>query len=473
MPKNYSMRRAAFQAVRGWVDRGWRIETSISRIRESQGMAVRDVAAASDIAATVIKRIASIDAVITAYCSRSRDKVEAELWTLAQVGVAQILFRTDIAPHAAVHETVSVADEIDKPQWKGFLNGILRSIVRSHNVQDDISFVEGLRAVATQSLDKGGWAVFEKPIVDGGPEDSEWLSRVYSLPRWLARRWLEAEWNLANTNQTTPSAGFNLDQLLRACNNAKQQWVRVNLQRQSREALVEQFRSTLGTNVTVELGDVPEAVSLQGPLALSMLPAFDQGSCSVQDITAMRAVDTLAPAEGERILDLCSAPGGKTGHIAERLAGTGHVVAADVSSSRLRRVEENVSRLQLKNVELVDVDRDGNGLPNERFDAAMVDVPCSNTGVLAKRPEVRWRIGESDLVELPELQLEILNRAAAAIVPGGRVVYSTCSIEPEENRQVVDQFLQSNKHWTLANDRLELPCGTGDGGYHALLVHAE
>ena len=131
---------------------------------------------------------------------------------------------------------------------------------------------------------------------------------------------------------------------------------------------------------------------------------------------------------------MCAAPGGKTCHIAERLRGTGEVVAADTSTSRLKRVAENVSRNGLGNVTIADINSDGIGLPEGLFDAAMVDVPCTNTGVLAKRPEVRWRIKEADLEDLPETQFEILTRAASRVRSGGRLVYSTCSVENEENR---------------------------------------
>lgn len=465
MAKSYSMRRAAFQAVRGWSEKGWRIETSISRIRESQGLAVRDVAAAKDIAAMTIKRVASLDVVIRAYCSRPRENVESELWTLAQIGLSQLLFRRDIPPHAAVHETVALADELGKPQWKGFLNGLLRAIARSVKFQSEISFVDGLQAVATQATTGDLWAIFDRPLVDGGPADSEWLSRVYSLPRWCTRRWLNVE--LPET--------VSLDVFLRGCNSSSQQWVRANLMRQPREELMAKLRASLDSDVTVEAGPVAEAISLTGPVTLSSLDGFADGSCSVQDLTPMQVVEQLNPQPDERILDLCAAPGGKTGHLAERLAGTGHVVAADISESRLRRVKENVDRLKLTNVSIEVVNREGGLVRGGKlsdggfFDAAIVDVPCSNTGVLAKRPEARWRISESDLQELPQLQQTILRGGAASIRPGGRLVYSTCSVEPEENREVVDAFLNDNPHWTLVEENLYYPIGVSDGGYHALL----
>lgn len=467
MAKVYSMRRAAYRAVRSWADRGWRVETSISKVRESQGLEARDIAASSDIANTAIKRLASLNVVLSAYCSRPRGKVEAELWTLAQIGLAQLLFRTDIPQHAAVHETVLVADEIGKPQWKGFLNGLLRAIARDLTFQKQVSFVEGLRCVASQSTsdDERAWAVLGKPIVDGGPSDPEWLSRVYSFPRWLLRRWLDAEW--ANGN----GENGKIERFLRASNQQTQQWIRVNLQHGSREQFITRLQFVLGDDVQCAVGTVPEAVSLSNSIPLASLPGFSEGSCSIQDLTAMKAVETLSPVEGERILDLCAAPGGKTGHIAERLAGSGYVCAADISESRLQRVQENIDRLKLTNAEPLLIDRDGSGLPSEPFDAALVDVPCSNTGVLSKRPEVRWRIQEEDLVELPKVQLQLLERAAAAVRACGRVVYSTCSVEREENRGVVDQFLKRHPEWSVTSDSLSLPGDGSDGGYHALFTH--
>ena len=447
MSTPYSLRRAAYQAVRGYADKGWQVGTSIDRAKKSLGMEDRDVAAATDIAETTIRRLSSLDAVLTAYCNRDRGKVEKELWTLAQVGTCQLMYRPDIPPHAAINETVAVTTEIDKPQWTGFLNGLLRSVERGLQVTDEL--LDSDRAAFVSGVGDQ-WCRFDRSVINLLADPLEWQARAYSLPAWLVRRWAAA------------GVADDLNELLRACNRTPAFWLRVNPGRGSRGELVASLEGA-------EAGPLDESLRLPRAVPLSSVPGFADGSCSVQDLTAMLAVDLLDPQEGEAILDFCAAPGGKTGHIAERLGETGSVLATDVSEHRLKRVNSNIERLEFTNVSTQLIERDGSRDPVGSFDAALVDAPCSNTGVLAKRPEARWRIQPKDLDELPPLQVSLLKRAGRCVRLGGRMVYSTCSIEREENRGVVDAFLAGTPGWRLVSDETYLPTGPGDGGYQALL----
>ncbi|MCA9098369.1 MAG: hypothetical protein KDA36_08285, partial [Planctomycetaceae bacterium] len=154
--------------------------------------------------------------------------------------------------------------------------------------------------------------------------------------------------------------------------------------------------------------------------------------------------------------------------VAELMEDRGRILATEVSEERCGSIRENVARLGLTSVEVRHIERvsDVEG----DFDAVLIDVPCSNTGVLGKRPEARWRIRPEDLEELPRIQTGILNAAAKRVVPGGRLVYSTCSIEPEENQEVVRRFLEYHPEWRLESEEEYLPREGGDGGYQALLV---
>ena len=452
MSKSYSLRRAAYQAVRGYAEKGWQVGTSISRAKNSLGMADRDVAMATDIAEATIRHMSSLDAVLTAYCNRERHKVEKELWSLAQVGVAQLMLRPDVPAHASVGETVGVAKEVDKEGWTGFLNGLLRSIERGLTFTAEFSETDRAAFLSGPGEEDSphAWCRFDRSVVDLLADRSEWASRAYGLPRWLVRRWLDREFEIPH------------ERVMRACNRPPAMWLRVNPMRGSRGEIV----AALGG---AEPGELDESVKLPQAVPLASVPGFADGTCSVQDVTAMLAVDLLDPQEGESVLDFCAAPGGKTGHIAERMAGTGSVLACDVSEHRLSRVNSNVERLELTNVETRLIERDGSRDPAGPFDAALVDAPCSNTGVLAKRPEARWRVKPTDMEELPELQLQLVNRAAKTVRPGGRLVYSTCSIEPEENEAVVARFLRETGGWRLVEDELTLPATDRDGGYRALL----
>ena len=193
---------------------------------------------------------------------------------------------------------------------------------------------------------------------------------------------------------------------------------------------------------------------------------------TVQGESALRAAELVGASAGERILDLCAAPGGKTAVLAETGA---HVTACDISERRLERLRETIERLGCSSsVEVLQLDA-GGPAPEGPFDAALVDAPCSNTGVLGARPGARWRWGPTSNRSLEELQIALLERAALVVRPGGRLVWSTCSLEPRENERRVARFLEDHAEWSLekevsASPALPGEAGPVDGGYAALLV---
>ena len=184
----------------------------------------------------------------------------------------------------------------------------------------------------------------------------------------------------------------------------------------------------------------------------------------------MRVAQALAPAPGSTVLDLCAAPGGKTTHLAELMGNQGRIVACDVDEQRLATVLELCRRLGVSIVEPVRLQPGrGEEPPPGPFDAVLVDVPCSNTGVLGRRPEVRWRLRPEDLRHLVTLQTKLLLQAGERVRPGGEIVYSTCSIEPEENRQVVEAVLRGMRELELEAEEEQVPGRPADGGYWARL----
>jgi len=218
----------------------------------------------------------------------------------------------------------------------------------------------------------------------------------------------------------------------------------------------------------------PNAVDIgELPGALEELAAFREGLFQVQDVSGMRVADLLAPQSGERIADLCAAPGGKSTAIAELMADRGEVWCMDLTSEKLRKVEENAQRLGLRSIRTVvgDALRAEERLGTIQFDRVLVDAPCSNTGVLRRRPEVRWRLKGSDIGRLARKQLALLTAAGALVRRGGVLVYSTCSIEPEENDGVVKAFLSACARFTLDKEILFFPHRSGcDGGYAARMA---
>jgi len=216
-------------------------------------------------------------------------------------------------------------------------------------------------------------------------------------------------------------------------------------------------------NAILPLTIRPNPLKPSGPLDQEADPGgdphFAEGLYTVQDETSMKVAPLLDPKPHERILDLCAAPGGKTTHLAELLGGKGQVVAVDLPD-RIGLVAESARRLGLTNVDCVA----GDGATiafREPFDAILVDAPCSNTGVLSRRPDVRWRLKERDIEGAVAIQRRLLENAARLIKPGGRLVYSTCSLEPEEN--ALDPAI-----WRIQKEELTLPTDRHSGGFQAL-----
>jgi 16S rRNA (cytosine967-C5)-methyltransferase len=208
----------------------------------------------------------------------------------------------------------------------------------------------------------------------------------------------------------------------------------------------------------------PNPLKASGPIEIEGDPAaepkFSDGWFTVQDETSMKVAPLLDPQSHERVLDLCAAPGGKTTHLAERMGGKGLVVAVDLPD-RIGLVAESAKRLGLANIECVA----GDGATvafREPFDAILIDAPCSNTGVLARRPDVRWRLREKDIAGAAAVQRKLLENAARLLKPEGRIVYSTCSLEPEENLVNLPGFHVTSEELTLPTDR-------HSGGYQALV----
>jgi 16S rRNA (cytosine967-C5)-methyltransferase len=283
----------------------------------------------------------------------------------------------------------------------------------------------------------------------------EFIAQSTSLPRWLLERW--------QAQQRDPAELLRLGLWFTTPGTMS---LRVNLQQTIREKILDMLDAA---EIPAQPGAAPEAIRLHGTVNAADLPGFRDGWFSVQDESALAAVELLNPQPGERILDLCAAPGGKACAAAERLAGTGEVIACDVSETRLELIRENASRLRLKNLRTELIPADGGSAPAGPFQAVLADVPCSNTGVLGKRPEARWRLTPASFGELIPLQRRLLELAIDRTAPGGRIVYSTCSIDEQENEQVVRSVLSGRGDVHLEREQSLRPGLPADGGYQALL----
>jgi 16S rRNA (cytosine967-C5)-methyltransferase len=359
---------------------------------------------------------------------------------------------------SAVFESVEIVKQ-GFPDWiVKFANGCLRAVARGVEIKiaGPLAPEDVRRAVPISGLRS---CLFKGPLFPAPTEDPVGsLALRHSHPRWLVERWLDL-YGEATT-----------EDLLRAGNEPSTLWLRPSPGR-----LTDLARELKKRGVHFETEEEPpEAIRLLEPVGqISDLAGYHQGWFVVQDRTPMRAALLLGPEEGDRALDLCAAPGGKSTHLAQLVGPGGSVVSVDRDEGRLSRLANTVERLGLENVSTVVADaRDPDLDLGEKFDRVLVDVPCSNTGVLAKRVEVRHRITPKRVDSLTGVQSEILATAARHLAPGGALVYCTCALLPEENRGAVERAVEEGA-LEIEEDLEILPrAGYADGGYLARLVHA-
>ena len=403
----------------------------------------------------VLRRRATLDALLKPLIARPPHRVEPWLWEALRLGTFQLALMTHIPPHAALHETVELAAAFGRPGAKGFLNGILRAVTKL--VTD-----ERLTAPAANALplEDGQYRRLARPVLpEPGTHAVEYVAAALSLPAWLAERWLgRYGW------EECVRLGFWFA-------GPAPVWLRCNRLRVERAALLEAFAQA---DVPAAAGEHPQAVRLTDSLPIRELPGYDQGWFTVQDQSSMRVGSALAPEPRSQVLDLCAAPGGKTTHLAEMMENQGRIIACDVDNRRLRTLTELSERLAITIIETCRLHPERNEEPPPGpFDAILVDVPCSNTGVLGRRPEARWRLRPGDFRHLVPLQTKLLLQAGERLRPGGTRVYSTCSIEPEENGQVVRAVMRGLRDLVLEAEEVQAPGRPADGGYWARLRRKE
>jgi 16S rRNA (cytosine967-C5)-methyltransferase len=406
---------------------------------------------ATTLAYGVLRRRGTLDALVRPLIARPAHRVEPWLWDILHLGAFQLALLTHIPAHAALHETVELAAGFGRADAKKFINGVLRNVARLVTAED----VAGPAADALP-LERGRYRRLAQPVL---PEPAaypvEYLTAAFALPRWLAARWGDRyPW------EECLRLGFWFA-------GPAPLWLRCNRLRVDRADLL---KALAEAGIPATPGDYPQAIRLGESVPVRDLPGYVEGWFAVQDESAMRAAAALAPEPGSRVLDLCAAPGGKTTHLAELMANRGRVIACDVEDRRLQTLTELCRRLGVEIVETCRLHPERNEEPPAGpFDAVLVDVPCSNTGVLGRRPEVRGRLRPEDFRRLVPLQTKLLLQAGERVKPGGAVVYSTCSIEPEENGQVVRAALQALPALMLEAKQDQMPGRPADGGYWARL----
>ncbi len=381
----------------------------------------QDTALAARLVYGVVQNRMLLDFWIGAYCSQKPERLQFPLLDILRLGVYQIVYLDKIPDSAAVNESVKLAKQSGRSAAAGLVNAVLRKV-----------------SLHKENLPK----VPDKDSV-------QYLSLTYSHPRWLVKRLVR----LLGAGEA--------EAFLKADNDPAPLTVQANALKNSAPELAAELES-LGVTVSPHPW-VPGCLELSGTGDLTALPPFQEGKFWVQDGAASLAAPIAGLQPGDRVLDVCAAPGGKSFSAAAVMADRGRILACDLHENKLKRIQEGVRRLGLTCVETAAADgRQFHPEWADAFDAVLVDAPCSGLGIIRKKPEIRYKKLD-ELLALPVIQTAILENAARYVRPGGTLLYSTCTILPEENEQVTDAFLAEHPAFARTPFRLPDPAGETDG----------
>jgi 16S rRNA (cytosine967-C5)-methyltransferase len=397
-------RACAYAVIRRVFEEGAYADRALHAEAGRHGLSARDRALATRLAYGAVQRRATLDHVIERLARRPVSRLEPSVLAALRLGVLQLAFLDRIPPHAAVGESVELAKRASRA-GAGLVNAVLRR------------------------------AAGEAPaLIERLPEATPAEAALkHSYPEWIARLWFDA----LGPDEARA--------LMAAGNEPAEAAVRVNTLK----------TTTLDLPVPTRPADLPEGLILEAPFDAFSSPQWEQGLFMPQSRAAMAVSRALDPRPGESVLDLCAAPGGKTTHLAALMRNDGRVVAVERHPGRAEALARTTRRMGATCVEVVTADA-ADPRP-ERFDRVLVDPPCSDLGTLAARPDVRWRKDPDTPAQLAATQARILDAAADALRPGGVLVYSTCTISPAENEDVIAAFLERRRDFTVAELPSDVP----------------
>lgn len=408
-------RRAAYHALRAIADGRQDLPAALASGR-SHLRDERDRALALEIVTGTLRWQRSLDHLIEQFANRALIRIEPEVLTILRLCAYQLLHLDRVPASAVVDDGVDLTREAKKPGASGFVNGLLRALLRSRN----------------------RLPLPSRPANMSRQAALDYLGITHSHPAWLVDRWLDR----VGLDDAERWVRFN--------NAPPGLTLRVNLLRGSRDAIAAGLaRQGIETRPTRYAPAGLEVVS-GNPLR-----GATDGSFVVQE-EASQLVGLVAGARpGERILDLCAAPGGKATAMAADMEDAGLLVATDVRARRMRLLQSTVHASGAKAIRMLHIGRDGPLPFRAPFDRLLVDAPCSGLGTIRRDPDIRWRRTPDDLPAFAAAQSALLDRAAPHVAEGGRLIYATCSSEPEENEDVVDAFLRRHGGFALADLRTE------------------
>ncbi len=375
----------------------------------------------------VARRRRSLDWILE---RRVRHIPDARIRAVLLCAVYELLFMDESAVYAVVDGAVDAARQGKKDKRAGFVNAVLRGLLREKD-----AVLDSLHA--------------QEPGV-------RWSHPDVLLERWQRRYTAQECAALCEWNNSRPRVAIKINTLAVEAGRLSAQWAAAGIAPEPWKKDKDDWFF------------LPRGVGVEGA------PGFNEGLFSVLDPSAGLSIDLLDPQPGDLVLDACAAPGGKTFLIAERLKGCGGIVACDAHDDRLQQLQQTIARLRLQNVQVEKVDwlkRPRLASWEKRFDRILLDVPCANTGVLRRRPDARWRFAVGRMPSLNQTQRAILDEASRMLKPGGVMVYSTCSLEPEENELLLADWLATRPEFRMEKDvRNQPPASNADGAFAARLA---
>lgn len=383
----------------------------------------QDRGLATEIIYGVIENKYYIDYMIDKLSKVKTNKMEIYVKTLLRMGIYQIMFLNSISDYAAVNETVNLAKKKNS-KVSGFVNGILRNVIRQKETIGEIKI----------------------------KDDIDYLAVKYSYDKWMIRNWM---------------IHFGKDftkELLEANGQRPSIYLRTNTLKITRDELIEKLEQQNIKASKVHVVD--EAIKVENLKDIENNTLYKEGLFTIQDISSMLVGKVMNPKENSLVLDVCSAPGGKTTHMATLMNNTGQVVSRDIYEHKLKLIKASCNRLNIANVDVqqfdgLSLDKDSIG----KFDYVLADVPCSGLGIIRRKPEIKYKEKE-EFRDLPPIQKKILENASKYVKKGGTLIYSTCTIQDNENIDVINEFLQKNKNFLLTPiDEVKVDLDNQEKGY--------
>lgn len=369
-----------------------------------------------------------LDYIIDSFSKTKVRKMKPFIRNLLRMSLYQIEYMDSVPDSAVCNEAVKLAKRHKFGQLSGFVNGVLRNISRQ---ADTVKF-------------------------PGREQMEDYLSIEYSMPRWLVERFIR------QYGQTET------EEILKGFQKPNTISIRTNTSKISPGELKNRLEAE-GVSVSPVIADgknIEYAFVISGFDYINALESFHEGLFYIQDVSSMMVAEAAGPKEGDYVIDVCAAPGGKSTHIAEMLKGSGHVEARDLTEYKVSMIEDNVARCRLDNIEAKVWDaRILDQASVDKADVLVCDLPCSGIGVLGRKKDIRYKINEEQLEELVELQRQILDTVQVYVKPQGRLIYSTCTINREENQDNVKWFLEKYPQFQLIEEQQMLPGQVGNDGF--------